>query len=296
MQVWIEAALNGPWTRARQPRMPLAVDEIVADGIACARAGAAIIHVHAYDPATGRQIDDPDTYAAIIEGIRGVEDVIVYPTIPFVQSADAFRPGAVEMRFAAIESLGRRGLLEWAVVDPGSINLATFDEAARAEPGSVYLNPGEHVLRGLTLAAQHGFVPSYAVYEPGFLRLGAALARAVPGCPPPLYRFMFSDRFTFGFPPAAYALDAYLELLERTTAGSPWMVAGLGVDVRPLVPHAVARGGHVRVGLEDAPFGTEIGNPALVEEMVQLVEAAGGRPATAAEIRRACPAPGPVRA
>lgn len=52
----------------------------------------------------------------------------------------------------------------------------------------------------------------------------------------------------------------------------------------------------MRVGLEDAPFGTEIGNPALVEEMVQLVEAAGGRPATAAEIRRACPSPGPIRA
>ncbi|WP_018262000.1 3-keto-5-aminohexanoate cleavage protein [Methylobacterium sp. WSM2598] len=287
MPVWIEAALNGPWTRARQPRMPLTVAECVADGVACARAGAAIIHVHAYDPATGRQNDDPEVYAAIIEGIRAVEDVIVYPTLPFIQSAEAFRPGALEARFAAVEALGRRGLLEWGVVDPGSTHLATAEEAARGEPGSVYLNPGEHVLRGLALAARFGAVPSYAIYEPGFLRLGAILARAVPGCPPPVYRFMFSDRFTFGFPPAEYALDAYLRLLASAAPGSPWMVAGLGVDVRPLAAEAVARGGHVRVGLEDAPFGTETGNPALVEEMAGLVARAGGRPATAAEVRGA---------
>ncbi|MFE1599307.1 3-keto-5-aminohexanoate cleavage protein [Methylobacterium sp. ID0610] len=287
MQVWIEAALNGPWTRARQPRMPLTVAEIVAEGVACAQAGAAVIHVHAYDPATGRQNDDPDTYAAIIEGIRAAADVIVYPTLPFVQSAEAFRPGALEARYAAVEVLGRRGLLEWAVVDPGSTNLVTVAEAARAEPGSVYLNPGEHVLRGLRLAVEHRFVPSYAVYEPGFLRLGAALARSLPGCPPPLYRFMFSDHFTFGFPPAPYALEAYLRLMEATTPGSPWMVAGLGVDIRPLVPLAVARGGHLRVGLEDAPFGTQTSNAALVEEMATLVALEGGRPATAAEIRQA---------
>lgn len=52
-KVWIEAALNGPWTRAKQPGIPVAVEDIVADGIACAEAGAAIIHAHAYDVTTG---------------------------------------------------------------------------------------------------------------------------------------------------------------------------------------------------------------------------------------------------
>ncbi len=55
---WLEVALNGPWSRARQPRIPITVAEIVAEGIACVRAGAAIVHVHAYDEATGRQRDD----------------------------------------------------------------------------------------------------------------------------------------------------------------------------------------------------------------------------------------------
>ncbi len=289
MPVWIEAALNGPWSRTRQQRIPISVAEIVADGIAAAREGAAIIHVHAYDPATGLQNDDPDAYAAIIEGIRAVADVIVYPTIPFLQSADAFSSEAAVARFAAIEALARRGLLEWGVVDPGSINLAILADAAKGKAGGLYLNPGEHVKRGLELAARHRFIPSYAIYEPGFLRLGAALARGVADCPTPFYRFMFSDAFSFGFGPHAYALDAYVRLLEQETPGSPWMIAGLGVDIRPLIADAVARGGHVRVGLEDAPFGTEMGNAAWVTEAVSLVRKAGGRPATAAEIRRAHP-------
>ena len=285
MTVWIEVALNGPWTRERQPLIPITVEECIRDGIACARAGAAIIHVHAFDPATGRQNDDPDTYADIIEGIRQEIGVIVYPTLPFVQSADAFAPGAAAARYRAVEVLCARGLLEWGVVDPGTINLATFAEVASGGAGSVYANPGDHVRRGLELAARHGYVPSYAIYEPGFLRLGAAMAKAVPNCPAPLYRFMFSRVFTYGFPPEPWALDAHLRLLAEEAPGAPWMAAGLGVDIRPLIPEVVARGGHVRVGLEDAPFGSETTNVAWVEDAARLVERAGGRVATAAEVR-----------
>jgi 3-keto-5-aminohexanoate cleavage enzyme len=291
MSVWIEVALNGPWSRARQKLMPLTVDEIVADGIECARAGAAIIHVHAYDPESGLQNDNPDTYAAIIERIRSVENVIVYPTLPFIQSAEAYRPGALEARYAAVQALGQRGLIEWGVVDPGSTNLVSFAEAEAGASGSVYLNPGEHIRRGLELAVQFGYVPSYAIYEPGFLRLGAALARGYTGLPAPVYRFMFSDMFTFGFPPEAYALDSYLALLDREAPGSPWMAAGLGVDIRPLIPNIVARGGHIRVGLEDAPLGTEIANAEWVASAVTLVEKAGGRLSCATEIRQVLQVP-----
>ena len=64
--VWLEVALNGPWSRERQPAIPLSADEIVEDAVACAAEGASIIHFHPYDPATGRQRDDYDIYAPII--------------------------------------------------------------------------------------------------------------------------------------------------------------------------------------------------------------------------------------
>ncbi|HEX2554911.1 MAG TPA: 3-keto-5-aminohexanoate cleavage protein [Microvirga sp.] len=286
-EVWIEAALNGPWGRERQPGIPITKDEIVAEGVAAAREGAAIIHLHAYDPATGRQNDDPDTYARIIEGIRRRTDALVYPTIPLAGSGLTGAADSAAHRFAHVRFLAERGLIEMTVVDPGSVNFTRRDLPPGHEAGFVYLNPEDHILEGLRVSGACGLTPSYAVYEPGFTRLGAALAARVPGLRRPLYRFMFSDAFAWGFPPRGFALDAHLALLREEAPAAPWMIAGLGVDLRGLVPEAVARGGHVRVGLEDAPFGCGRTNRSLVEEAVRLVRAAGGEPASPAEVRRA---------
>jgi 3-keto-5-aminohexanoate cleavage enzyme len=290
-KVWIEVALNGPWGRERQPAIPISVEEIVADGIAAAKAGAAIIHLHAYDEDTGRQRDDWQTYARVIEGIRAQCDAIVYPTIPITGSgfAGALTLGAHE-RYAHLEELAKRGLVEWAVVDPGSANIARLDALSRKQLGFVYQNPDAHIIEGLRICADYDVRPSYAIYEPGFTRAGAVLASAHRGLPAPVYRFMFSEQFAFGFPPKPIYLDAHLALLAEAAPGAPWMAAGLGVDIRPLIAPAVERGGHIRVGLEDRPWGVKETNVALVEEAVRLVCAAGGEPATAAEVRAACAA------
>ena len=286
-KTWLEVSLNGPWSRDRQPLIPISVKEIVDDGIACARAGAAIVHVHAYDEKTGRQKDDADLYIAIIEGIRAKEDVIVYPTLPFAGSVDAPQMMTAQARFAHTETLAKRGLLEWAVVDPGSTNITRLDEIPAGKEGFVYANPESLIRRGLELATRYRFHPGYALYEPGFVRLGAALERAYPEVPQCIYRFMFSDGLSFGFPPERYGLDAFLQLLANEAPHAPWMIAGLDVDITPLIPYAIERGGHVRVGLEDAPFGARKTNVQLVEEAVGLIRSAGKEPASSKEIRRA---------
>jgi uncharacterized protein (DUF849 family) len=285
--VWLEVALNGPWAHERQPLIPITEEEVIADGIACARAGAAIVHLHAYDPVTGRQKDDPAVYARIIRGIRSAVDAIVYPTVPLAGSIDAPEAGAAAARHAAVEELACLGLIEWTVVDPGSTQMSFYVDLEQNREGFVYLNPESHVRHGLRLAARHHLVPSYAIYEPGFVRLGAALARRVPGVPRPVYRLMFSADLTFGYPPASFALGSYRELLAREAPGAPWMVAGLGVDVRPLIPETVEGGGYVRVGLEDAPLGTRMTNLDWVQAAVSLIIAAGGRTAGLAEVRAA---------
>jgi uncharacterized protein (DUF849 family) len=98
---------------------------------------------------------------------------------------------------------------------------------------------------------------------------------------------MFSDTFAYGFPPRPYALAAHVALLNEEAPGAPWMIAGLGVDIRPLVPETVQRGGHVRVDLEDAAFGCPMTNSALVEEAARMIRANGAEPATVAEMRAA---------
>jgi uncharacterized protein (DUF849 family) len=280
-KVWIEVALNGAWSRKLQPGIPDTLDAIIEQGIACAEAGASIIHTHAYENG-GRQTFDWQVYARIIEGIRAKIDVPVYPSYPAVPAGKI--DGAEASRFAHLDALAERGLLEFAVIDPGSVNLTTLKTGAR--PADTYLNPEAHVRHALDFAARKGLHPAFAIYEPGFTRAGAALARAAQ-VRPPLYRFMFSDGFAFGFPARPYALAAHLALLEESAPAAPWMIAGLAVDVRPLIAETVAKGGHLRVGLEDAPLGSTMSNVAWIEDAVRRVREAGGEPASGPEVRQA---------
>lgn len=284
-KTWVEVALNGPWSRKTQPNIPVTVNEIVEQGIACVKAGASIVHLHAYDENTGKQKDDADLYARIIEGIRSKVDAIVYPTVPSASLGGSGQELSAQQRYAHIEKLGQRGLLEWAVVDPGSTNFTLYDDAAKdIDRGFVYPNPESHVRYALGLARQYRFHPSYAIYEPGFIRLGAVLHWRASS-PTPIYRLMFSSGYTFSFPPDDYGVTAYLNLLDRVAPGAQWMVSGLYVDTLPLIPRTVAEGGHVRVGLEDAPHGSERSNVQWVEAAVAAVDRCGGEVASVSHVR-----------
>jgi uncharacterized protein (DUF849 family) len=281
---WIEVALNGRWGSKAPARVAHRRRGYHRRGVACVDAGAALLHVHAYD--AGTEVDDPDVYARIIEGIQGRVDAIVYPTKPSpgIDLSGSMDPHA---QFATHDELGGRGLLECSVVDPGSINSTTYDAVERDEPGDVYLNPEANVREGLAFAARHGAIPSYAIYEPGFIRLGAALAERFSALPTPIYQFMFSERFTFNYPPKPYVLESLHRLLTDEAGDAPWMLSGLGVDVTPLIPRAVELGGQVRVGLEDAPLGSGRTNVEWVEHAGREIEAAGGTVASVADVREA---------
>jgi uncharacterized protein (DUF849 family) len=279
-RVWLEVALNGAWSRARQPLMPVTAEQVAAEAVACARAGAAVIHFHAYDE-KGQPCEDVEFYARAIEAIRSQCDAIVYPTIGFTPD-DPESP----RRYAPLRELARRGLLEWIPIDPGSINVNRYDAVAQRQPGRFYLNSDSHIRRGLEFCAGAGLVPTFAIYEPGFVRLGAALTASTPGSRVPLYRFMFTAGRAWGFPAEEYALTAYRALLQGEAADAPWMIAGHEVDLRHLIPATVAAGGHVRVGLEDAPYGTTLRNIDWVESAVAVIEKSGGALATASEIRQ----------
>ena len=283
-KTWLEVALNGPWTRKHMPRIPVSVKEIVEQGIACVQAGAAIVHVHAYDEATGTPTQDTDVYANIVDGIRSKVDAVVYPALS--SPGLGTQPGeqGAKQRFSHVEELARRGLIEWMASDPGSVNFSLYDDLLVDKPGFVYANPEEDIRHGLSLAMRYSLHPSYAIYEPGFVRLGATLHWR-ESCPAPVYRFMFTSGYTFSFPPEDYALTAYLKLLDQVAPGAQWMVAGLQVDIMSMIPRVVAEGGHVRVGLEDASYGCELSNLQLVERAAQKIVDVGGDLATATEVR-----------
>jgi uncharacterized protein (DUF849 family) len=78
----ITAAVTGSVTIPTQtPHLPITPGAIAADAIACARAGAAAVHLHARDPRNGRPSADPEIFREIIQQIKAESDVIIGTTI-----------------------------------------------------------------------------------------------------------------------------------------------------------------------------------------------------------------------
>lgn len=273
--VLLEVALNGA-ARAFQPRIPVTIDAIVDDALACADLGAAVIHVHAYD-ADGAPTEDADIYSKIIERVRARTSAIIYPTLALA--------GDLEARFRPIRTLSERGLLEMGVVDPGSVNITHRAQAAAGVDGVHYPNPDSHIREGLDLAAEFGWRPAFAIYEPGFARLGAAIAAATPKLKTPVYRVMFSDNLLFGMAPSRRGVDLYAAHLDDVAPGAPKMASGLDADISKIAIYAINKGYHLRVGLEDAPFGTDRSNIDLVRDALAMIEKCGRRLMTADELR-----------
>ena len=284
--VFIEAALNGPWSQRRQPLMPVTTDALIAAGIDCARAGASVIHIHVYDPDTGQQFENFDAYRAVIEGIREYEDVIVYPTLPLSGFGKTDQTFTAEARFKTVKKLAKAGLLEWSVIDPGTTQITGLDPTNSEQVQFLYINSEAEIRYGLELASRYDFVPSFAIYEPGFLRLGAMLFRNTKGCPRPIYRFMFSDKLSFGFPAEEIYLLAYIDLLKQTNPEAVWIIAGLQVNLRRIISTCLEGGGHIRTGLEDSYFYSEIGNLDLVRQTAKLILNENYEIGTAAQLRQ----------
>src|SRR5216683_5570213 len=71
----IEVAVNGASTRRVQPRIPVSAKEIIDEGVACIKAGAAVIHAHTLEPHSGKQNGNVDNCVAFMNGIREQVDI-----------------------------------------------------------------------------------------------------------------------------------------------------------------------------------------------------------------------------
>lgn len=62
------------------PHLPLTPDQIVADALGAAEAGAAILHLHARDPEDGRPTPDPGVFLPILERLKQSTDAVINVT------------------------------------------------------------------------------------------------------------------------------------------------------------------------------------------------------------------------
>jgi 3-keto-5-aminohexanoate cleavage enzyme len=279
MPVIVEVAVNGPTPRTVNPHVPRTPAEITADALTCVELGATIVHNHNDEPMfTEDGVHSAQPYIEAWTPLRErCPDLLLYPTM-----AAGARGIPVERRWAHVEAVAALGGM--TLVDPGSVNVGLLSNGrcaapAAAEPYANSIADTEYMAARTTAL---GVLPSISIFEPGFLRTALTLHR-LGRLPAGMVKLYFGGDLQFGLPPTPTALDAYLELLEPT--GLPWSVAVLGGDVvgSGLAEHAVRRGGHVRVGLEDHAGARTPRNSELVEELVTLLDRLGMRATTPAE-------------
>lgn len=294
--VIIEVALNGATPVERNPHVPQTQATLVEEAIRCLDAGAAIVHTHAPDISVGGEAG-AQGYLEHFGPIHARHpDAILYPTLVFADS--------IEEKTSHIEPLAKAFPLRMGFVDPGSVNLVPTDEQGVPLPSDwVYANSPADIAFKLDLCERLELGPGMAIFEPGFLR--TALAHHAAGRMPrgAFLRFYFGGEgsyrggdaidLLFGLPPRPSSLDVYLEMLEVQAARSgqasmPWSVAVVSGDPFEggVARHALERGGHLRVGLEDYAGTDAPSNLELVERAVALCAEVGRPVATPVEAAR----------
>jgi uncharacterized protein (DUF849 family) len=77
-KVIITCAVTGSiHTPTMSPNLPFTPEEIAEQGIAAAKAGAAILHLHARDPNDGRPTADPDVFMQFLPKIKAECDAVI---------------------------------------------------------------------------------------------------------------------------------------------------------------------------------------------------------------------------
>lgn len=278
----IEASLNGQTPKSSNPNVPYSDEEIVEQAVSCMEAGAAMIHNHTEEPVVGgRGWLDAELYARPWRKLLALRpDAILTPTMPLATDSVS-----VEQRYSHITAMAEEGLITQGLCDPGSINYAGLDdEGLFADSTIVYKNDMHDSRYYVEQCRRLNVGLSISIFEPGFVKFIMAYHRAGKLPTGAMLKFYFgSPAMSFGLPPTAKGLDAYLEMIEGSDL--PWLVSSFGDDCVAcgIAEEAIKRGGHVQVGLEPYAGPRQPTNLELVEEVVELAKKYGRPLATPSE-------------
>ena len=116
-RVFITAAVTGNLTTPEQtPYLPITPAQIADACLEAAEAGAAIAHIHARDPATGRPSMELALYREIIERIRPRNpDLILYPNCQQKGGRITKYPKVFSLRISSFPSDGAPPIRMFAV-------------------------------------------------------------------------------------------------------------------------------------------------------------------------------------
>jgi uncharacterized protein (DUF849 family) len=282
--VIITCALTGDSdTTRKSAHVPVTPEQIAADAMAAAAAGAAIVHIHVRDPVTAKGSRSVELYADVVARLRAAEcPALINLTAGMGGKLvfgpdDPLRVGAETDLVNAETRMPHVGALrpEMCSLDCGSFNSGMGDE--------IYVSTWPMVR---TMAGQFrdwGVKPELEVFDFGHLRIALELVAEGLVAPPPLFQFGLGLKW--GAPSDPRTLLAMRDMLPE---GAPWVAFAAGPEQMRMAALSVLFGGHVRVGLEDNLYrrrGVLAANADLVADAVHLVQTLGQSVATPDEAR-----------
>ncbi|MCF0120959.1 MAG: 3-keto-5-aminohexanoate cleavage protein [Oscillospiraceae bacterium] len=280
-KIIIQACLCGAGTKkAQAPTVPYTAEELAEQTVACAKAGASVVHIHVRED-------------KIVDG----EMQIGYKSMglkPFTDAVEACRKACAEAGVDVIINLTTSGgeyedykrlqhlsalKPEMCSFDPNTINWANsyiFENSPR------FLNKlGQEVVK-------NDIKPEFEVFDTGHIDSVMYYVKKWNIPLPPHIQFIMG---VGGSMPGTTENLAFL--VGKLPAGATWSVSGIGKCHVPMMLAGLALGcDGLRVGLEDnVVYGYENGekiiatNEMLVKRAVELSKLAGREIATAQEAR-----------
>lgn len=251
-KVMIEVAVTGGGHETKGTNVPGQPDEIVEDIVACEKAGASMVHLHARD-ADGKPTRDIDRFQKIISGIEEHCDEI----LTNVTTGGAHMFSREERIQVPLELDPKPDL---AIVDMGPLN------AGANETNPHPRDETEEFTKRLTDA---GIKPQLGVFHHGlFTEVENLIEKDI--LDNPVYCNLILGVQT-STPPSPRNL---LNLVENLPKNTEWTCMAIGEHQLPLTTFAMIQGGHVRVGLEDNLYYRDeepaISNAQLVERSVRI--------------------------
>jgi uncharacterized protein (DUF849 family) len=293
-KILVTCAVTGSiHTPSMSPYLPVTAEEIAAQSIAAAEAGAAILHLHARVPEDGRPSADPAHYRAFLPRIAAATDAVLNLT------TGGSATMTLDDRLAAPRAMAP----EMCSLNMGTMNFALYPAAARIETwkhawekpfleGSddlVFKNTPRDIARILAeMGGARGARFEFECYDVGHLYMLAHFAERGLVAPPFFIQFVFG--VLGGIGPEPENLTHMKRIADRLFGESyTFSVLAAGRHQVPLATMSAAMGGHVRVGLEDsltiARGALARSNAQQVTKIRQIVEALGREPATPDEAR-----------
>jgi uncharacterized protein (DUF849 family) len=247
--------------------------QIADSALEAAAAGAAIVHIHVRDPATGKGARDPELFREVVERIRGSGVNVVLnltagmggdlvlggdekPLPPAKEGTDM--AGASE-RLRHVEEL----LPEICTIDCGTMNFAAG--------GDYVMTNTPAMIRAMARKVQAlGVRPELEVFDTGHLVMVKELIREGLIDDPPLIQLCMG--IPYGAPDDPITL---MSMTGQLPPGAVFSAFSIGRMQLAYVAMAVLAGGNVRVGLEDNLLlsrGKPATNGQLVERAVSILE------------------------